>query len=296
MDDDENLDTPPTPPVATPPAVTPPPAPPVAAVPLVPPLAPAPVERPSSDDSQRRALLDDHKARAERKLLKRLFGTDDMVEVERIRSEQSQRLEQHQQMVSAEEQRKREQMSEVDRLNADVTRLTNENTELKAQLQRLKGDKVAAEQDAKIRSLAVAHIQPKWLKYAMNEFRDYVMSLSPEDQKKLDERRTTRWFAELAKREQVISLEQSTPAATPPAAPPATPPAPPASTTPAVPPLQRRPLLPAGARPAGAPPKPNAAPPVDPLAGKTPLPGKPNSMNRQELRDYAKREGLPYPG
>lgn len=226
--------------------------------------------------------------------MKKLFGTDDPAEVERIRAEQQQRLDQQQQMVVAEEERKRAQMSEVERLNADVARLTEENTQLKAKLQRVEGDKVAAQQDATIKGIAVNFIQPKWIKYAMNEFRDYVISLTLVEQKKVDERRTSKWFGDFAKREPLVALEAPKPAAPlapPPEAPPALAPGAPSA------PIVRRPPLAAGARPPGLQPKPNAAPPnSDPFAGYTPLPGKPNSMSKDMLRSYAKHHNLPYPG
>ncbi len=291
--DDETLD--PAPPAPAPPA---PPAPPVP--PAVPPAPPAPPPAPSGlPENERRALIADHSARAERKLLKKLFGTDDPAEVERLRTEQQARLDQHQQMVDAEATRKREQMSEVERLTNDVTRLTEENTQLKAKIQAFgicgpllnQGDKVAAQQDAHIKGIAINHISPRWLKYSMGEFRDYVLSLPVGEQKKLDERRIGKWFVEFAKKEPTVALE---PPKAPVVEPPAAPPAPPAPAPPAPP---QRQVLAAGARPPGAGTKPNVPPtPADPFAGKTPLPGKPNSMNKQELRDYAKANGLSYPG
>lgn len=268
-------------PLATPPAVV---APPVAPVP--PPVATPPV---GSAEADRRALIADHTARGASKALKKLFGTDDPAEIERIRAEQQAKLDEHAQMVAQQEAKKREQLTEVERLQTDIARLTEENTQLKAKLQKVEGDKVSAQQAAKINSLAINHISPKWLKYATNEFRDYVLSLTPAQQKILDDKRIAKWFADFAKQEPTCALE-------PPKAPePALPAAPPVAKPPA-PPAARPPLL-AGARPPGLGPKPNAPPASnDPFAGLTPLPGKPNSMNKDQLRAYAKANNLPYPG
>ena len=285
-DEDETLD--PTPPHDLPsaPPAPPPPAPAQAQPPALPTPVPAPPKRGLSEEE--RARIEDHKARALKKQLKDLFGTDDPAEVERIRNEYRSKAEKHDQLLQAEEQRKREQMTEVQRLQEDLQRVTSERDQLKAELDSLKREKVVMEQDAKIRSIAIRYVDPKFLKYSMQEFGEYVRSLADADRKRVDEKRTDLWFKNFARANENMALK--TVEAPSPAAPPTEQAKPPSPGTP--PPIPRR--LPAGAKPAGTPPKPNVPPPADPLAGKTPKPGLPNSMNKEELKIYAQRQGIRY--
>lgn len=280
------------------PVAAPAPAPAAAALPLPAPAgtpAPAPAPAPkSAPDIDRRALAADHQARGRSKLLKELYGTDDEAEVARIRAEQAKKLEEHSNLTTEAERKKREQMGEVERLTNDLTAMTAERDELKKKLEQVSADRKAYEQNAKIQGIAVQYVKPAYTKYAMQDFRDYALSLKVADQKALDERLTKVWFSRWAREHATMALEAATPTAQAPVAgeppAPATPPKPATSAAPpAVPPLRR--VLPAGSpKPAPKPAAPAAE--ADPLAGLTPKPGLPNSMNPQQLKIYAQRNNV----
>lgn len=288
-DDDETLD-PATGLPVTPPAA--PPAAPAAVPPAAPPAAPAapPVQTTAQRKAAEEATAKDIRAREKRKLLVEEYGTDDPDKIAEIKADRAKRLEEHQALVAKEEETKRAQMGEVERLTADVNRLTTENEQLKLKIKNLEQDQVASKQDAKIRSLAVKHIKPTKLKYAIIDFGEYVRSLTKADASKLDELRTENWFKKFARENPDMALE-ATPAAA-------------AKTEvvvdddagkpkPGTPPAVQRPtrVVPAGKPKPGAPVQTKVAVP-DPLAGKTPLPGKPNSMNKKELALHMQRQGL----
>lgn len=249
MPDDDDLNTPPLPPVHEPPPPAPaPPAPVVAAPPPPPPPAPEPAPRPSPD----RALRDDYKARGRKQVLRELFGTDDEEQVRQILVSNKDKLAQFEALRTQEEQRKRESMSEVERLTADVQRLTAENEQLKAQVESLKKDQVASQQDVRLRGIAGKFIRPNRVKFALTEFREYVLALTPTQRKLLDEKRTASWFQRFAKENPDLALEAEQPAPSLPAAQPPPAPSPPAPTPARV--------VPAGARLPARPPVPNAPP------------------------------------
>lgn len=290
-DDDETLD-----PATGLPAV--PPAVPPVVPPAVPPAAPpaAPPAPPVQTSAQRKAAEDatasDIRKREKKKLLVAEYGTDDEEEVARIKEQRRAESEEARTLKAKDEEAKRAQMGEVERLTADVTRLTSENEQLKLKIKNLEQDQVASKQDAKIRSLAVKHIKPNKLKYAIIDFGEYIRSLTKADAAKIDELRTENWFKKFARENPDMALGAAPPAA-----------AAAVDTAdlddegnpkpkPGTPPAVQRPtrVVPAGKpKPAPAPPKP-AVP--DPLAGKTPRPGFPNSMNKKELSIHMQRQGL----
>ncbi len=286
-DDDEVLDS-----SVPAPAPAPTPAPAPAALPApVPAPAPAPVAVKPTRTSEEATAADIRK-REKAKALKELYGTDDLDEIERIKEKRRVEAEELQNLKAKEEQTKREQMTEVQRLTDDVTRLTTENEQLKAKVKSLEIERVTNQQDAKIRSLAIKHIKPSKLKYALIDFGEYIRTLTKADAAKIDELRTENWFKRFARENPDMSLE-------------AAPPAPATKTDvvddpekkpepkPGTPPPVARPtrVVPAG-KPKPANPVPPTQSPPDPLAGKTPRPGLPNSMNKQELALHMKRQGL----
>jgi hypothetical protein len=297
MPDDEDLLDPNTPPVVTPPAAPLPPAPPVATAPTLPSPAPvpAPAPAPRRADPELQARIDDQAQRRVNKQLKALFGTDDPAEIERIRADQAKRLEEHQSLVEANEARKREQMGEVEKLTADLAAMTAERDQYKAQVEEMKKERITNEQNAKLTELAGKFIRPNRIKFALQEFRDYVLKLKVDDRKRINEVITSNWFKKYAADNPDLALESKPSVTTEPEpkAVPATPPAPAAKPGTPPPLLQRRTVPAGGTRPATTP---NTPPPADPLGGKTIKPGLPNSMTKEEVRAYAKSQGLPYPG
>ncbi len=292
-DDDDTLDPtsvydpgaapPAAPAVAQPPApVVAPPAPAAVVAPPAPPAAPA--RRSNALSDEEKARLNDHKDREKRRLLREEYGTDDEAEVARIRLERKKKLDEHDALVAAEAERKRSQMSEVEQLQAEVASLKSENEDLKRQLAETKKDVVAKEQDSRIQGIAIKHVRLDRVKYAKQEFREYVVKLTDVEKRRLNEVTIDKWFKKFATDNPDMAL--GAPAAPPPAATPPVPAAaPPAAPAAGAPPLRR--VLPAGgARPVV--PVPRQAAPADPFAGKTMKPGLPNSMTPKEVREYAK--------
>lgn len=269
------------------PAVPVVPAQPVATPAVVAPVVPTTAQRRSIEE----ATASDIRAREKKKLLREEYGTDDPDKVAEIKAERQARLDEHARLKETDEANKRAQLSEVERLTADVNRLTSENEKLAAKIKLLETDNVVSKQDAKIRSIAVQYIQPNKLKYAVIDFGEYVRSLTKADQAKMDEIRTTNWFKKFARENPDMALGATPPAvaakavvkdddAEPPKA--GTPPVVQRPTARVVPAGRPRPAVPVAAKPAVA----------DPLAGLTPRPGQPNSMNRQQLAQHMKNQGL----
>lgn len=264
--------------------------------PATPPAAPAPTPAPAPvaakpTRSTEEATAADIRKRERSKALRELYGTDDLDEIERIKEKRRIEAEELQNLKTKEEQTKRDQMTEVQRLTDDVQRLTTENDQLKAKIKTLEVERVTNQQDAKIRSLAIKHIKPSKLKYAIIDFGEYIRSLTKADAAKMDELRTENWFKKFARENPDMSLETAAPAPAKPEAKPESEPE--KEAKPGTPPAVQRPtrVVPAGKPKPAAPVAPTQQPP-DPLAGKTPRPGMPNSMNKQELSLHMKRQGL----
>ncbi len=284
-DDEEVLD-----PATSLPAVVPVTAPVVPVVPATPavvapvvPAVPTPAQRRTAEE----ATAADIRKREKNKLLREEYGTDDPDKIAEIKAERQARLDEHARLKETDEANKRAQLSEVERLTADVNRLTTENDQLKAKLKNLETEQVVSKQDAKIRSIAVQYILPSKMKYAVIDFGEYVRSLTKADQAKMDEIRTTNWFKKFARENPDMAL----PTGTAPVVAKATE-TKEVEPKPATPPVVQRPrVVPAG-RPAVKVATPATPPVVDELAGLTPKPGQKNSMNRTQLAVHMKRQGL----
>ncbi len=295
-DDDFNLDPSLTPPAAPPaPPVAAPPAAPVVTAPTLPSPAPAPAPTRSAPDPDLKARIDDQASRKVAKQLKAIFGTDDPAEIERLRAEQSAQTEELARLRNEAEARKREQMTEVDQLREDLLKVTTERDTLKAQLEELKKNELAAKQNEKLMQIGSKFIKPNRIKHALHDFREHILSLRADDRKRFNEKLTENWFKKysidnpdfalpLETKPAVSTTTTSTTAPDPVPAPKA-----PAAPS-AVPPLRPAPRLIGAPKPA---PKPNAGtPPADPFAGYDPRPGRPNSMPPEMFKAYKKANGI----
>jgi hypothetical protein len=184
------------------------------------------------------------------------------------------------------------ELADKEKKLAEMTELERAKTELeekKAEIARLQADHEATQttvlverQDRVTREIASRHVKAKALDYATFEFKRYLRSLPEERIEKMTERDLDRFFEKFTKENPEYSATAATPTTTDPKKPAAAP--------------ARRPIT------NGAPPvkkNPTATPDASNLQGengKTVLPGRKNSMSAAEVRAYAAKHGVKYPG
>ncbi len=292
-DDDElNLDPSalPSAPAPAPAAAPPVPAPtPAVAAPTLPSPAPAAPARPAKDPALE-ARITDQADRRVKKQLRTLFGTDDEEEIQRLVASHTETQSKLAQLQAEEDRRKRESMSETEQLRQDLQAVTAERDQLKAQLEDFKKNDLANKQNQKLTEFASAFIRPNRIRHALSDFREYVLGLKAEDRKRVNEQITKNWFKKYSIDNPDFALPPEKPATSANAETVEKPVEAPKPAAPAAP-TGLRPLRPIGApKPA---PKPNTGlPPADPFAGFDPRPGRPNSMSKEMLKDYAKAQGI----
>lgn len=193
-------------------------------------------------------------------------------------------------LEAAEEKRKRESMTREQQLAADLEAEKKRATLLETEMRELRETSVSSSQEQVVERASRKHIDPEMYAYARIEFINHVNELAktnPKELEALDERATEKFFRELAKRKPRLALD-TTPAPKDKDAPAGKPPvaAPPAR------PVVRQPLSTGPAPRVGAPPPVPKTGKPDVVNGKTPRPGQPNSMSRQELKQHLAAQGL----
>jgi hypothetical protein len=194
---------------------------------------------------------------------KERYGTDDEEEVERMIAEAKT-------LREANEAKKREEMTELERLRAD---LKAEEQRRKAAEQKsldLERRRRYDRQDVAVVRIATQHVDPELTEDAALLFARHLRTLSKDEVKKMSKKDVEAWFKDLVKRKPAWA-----PAA-----------APPTGETEGDKPRARQPIT-TGTPPTGQPQPTPAA-----LAGKTPRPGQPNSMTKQEMEEYKRSRGL----
>lgn len=184
-----------------------------------------------------------------------------------------------QKLKDEQEKAKREKLSREEQLNADLEAERAKRAKAEQDLQAARQTSTYAQQDALITQIAIRHVDPTSrvkVSAAKVAFSDYVQTLSKDQRARLSEAAIDRWFRRFVRQEPDFAPKA-------PVAP--TSAAPAASTTPV-----RKPIS------SPTPPRPPApgAQPKDPTIGangKTTLPGRPNSMNRKELREHLAKIG-----
>lgn len=260
------------PPVATAPQpAAPPPAPAVA------PPAPA---APSKEEEEKRAS--DIRAREHKKAMKAAYGTDDPAEIERIQKQREQDAADLARLRGAEQKAQRDNMTEVQRLQTDLDAANRKVAELEAQIESLKSQAMNAKQQSEIAGrMMQLGFDPDQRKQrmVMRELGDHVKSLTKTQLAVFGKTGgVDKWLKEFLKENPSFARPTAPAPAAPPKAPvTATPPKP----APRVPAGPRQPVPPAA--------RPPTATDTDPLAGKTVLPGRPNSMTPEELRQHRAR-------
>lgn len=265
---------PPAPPADPPKPPAPPPAPPA------PPPASVPGDPPPVVDAgetvTRSAMLErvDRARKTERETAKKEqdaffmehYGTTDRAEVAKMRAD-AKKLEE------AAEKRKREEMTEIDRHRADLAKERKLREVAEAESAKLRRRYAHDRQDARIKGIATDHVSDGSADFATWKFAKYVSELGEEQVKAMDEKAVAKWFVTFVKDNPSHARAPGDPGKRKPAT--------------------RKPLT-TGPAPGGKPPPTPSGGGTGNLAGKTPRPGQPNSMNRGELRQHLKQKGLNY--
>lgn len=244
----------------------------------------------------------DKAAAEERRRLFAELGIDDPARFKETRERTQKELAD---LRAAEEKRQREAMTEQERLRKDLEAAHARIAELEAERDQLVTTTQRKEQDEQLTGIALRYINPKHAGYAVRHaFREYVLGLTPAEVTKLGQSKgdIERWFRRFARDnpELAASSQDSEKAAADAkaaeaaraqaAAAPA-----PAPARPRVVVQQRK--ITNGTPPKGAPapavPAAGAGSPA--LAGKDPRPGRPNSMTRAEVKQWAASQGVRMP-
>lgn len=189
------------------------------------------------------------------------YGTDVPEKIEEWHAQQKA-------LAEAEEKRKREAMSEREKLQADLEAERKATAQYKQQLEEAKRQAAFEKQNSAIRSLASNHVDSRYVDAAMVMLARHVRSLPPNEKKSFGPKQTERWFVQFVKDQPAFGKEQEK--------------------------AKRREPVTTGASPAEmgqTQPKPLAS--AD-AAGKTLAPGHPNSMSDKEARDYMRKMGWQY--
>lgn len=197
-----------------------------------------------------------------------------------------------------EEAGKRAQMSELQRVQADLDAERKAREAAEAKARDLEEVAIAHEQEAAVRGAALRHVDPEMYDYARTDFQRHIRELERRDPKKLaamSEDDIEKFFKDLVKKKPRLAplpaAEQTAEAKKPAAsARPGTPPPAAARPAPRASTLARRPA--AGSPPLRQPPAPPAKP-ANPGGsnGKTVKPGLPNSMSSEELKAHLRQQG-----
>lgn len=190
------------------------------------------------------------------------FGTTDRKEIAAIRDASKK-------LAADAEERKRAEMTEIDRHKADIKRAHLERDDWKTKYHNLEKRQAFSEQDVKLKSIASQSIAATSVEYATWQFAKHVSVLDDNALKTFGEPETKKWFADFAKKN-----PQHAPDPTDPKKPPT-----------------KKPVT-TGVAPRGKPAPTRGARGAVDITGKTPRPGQPNSMNKAELRAYLKSKDL----
>jgi hypothetical protein len=187
------------------------------------------------------------------------YGTDDQEEIAKWHAEKAKLSEEA-------EKRKRDEMTEVERHRADLARSEQATLEWKQKYQQARRAAAYERQNSTIKTIASAHVDPRYVESAVVMLARHVKMLSPDKKKSFGKPEVTKWFTEFVKEQPAFGKEQPKPRE-----------------------VKQEPVT-TGASPAetAAQPKPIASAVA---AGKTLSPGKPNSMSPEEVTKWKQSKG-----
>lgn len=213
---------------------------------------------------------------AERKKVLADLGVDDPAAFKTAREKEQAELAT---LRKSAEERQRAEMTEIEKHKLDLAKAEQQRDEARAELAQERVQRDVVQREQKLGALASNYIDQRFVKVARVEFAEYVRGLAPKLQEKLTDGDIARWFTAWAKKH-------------------------PQFTTTAPPAGEKKSDTTKRTITNGAPPRrvtpPNgeAKPGGDQpgyYKGKRVKAGFPDSMNRVELREYAKANNLPMP-
>lgn len=208
--------------------------------------------------SDMRARLD----RARSAELKELFGTDDRAAIK-------QRLQQIADLERQAEEQKRAQMTEQQRLQADLAKAQAERDRYRSELVMAQEREVVRQQGSFVEGIASRHVNSAALEEASLAFARHVSKTDPKVVARWTEKEVDAWFKGYVDRKPFMAKG--------------------ATSQQQQPPPRRVERRAAGA--ASPPPRPSAPSGSAGAGGKTIRPGQPNSMTREEARAEARGRG-----
>jgi len=209
------------------------------------------------------------------------LGIKDLAAFKTQRQQEAAELER---LKKAEEEQKRAQMSEVERLTTDLKTAQEALAAAQQRIAELENAQVAQEQGAIVRRAASKYVDESAVDLAEYHFKQHVRQIEKDDPKQLEtmgERDVERWMQKWVEKRPKFAITDTSTRET------KTEPKPPIA--PAKKPEVRRPIgKPGVTRPAPAP------APIAPgtVNGKDVRPGRANSMNKAELDAHLKSQGL----
>lgn len=243
--------------------LTPPPGPSTAtpATPAQPAATATPAAPGAAPAAPRRVTMaeDDFKgrlARAKRQALADLLGTDD---AEAIKA----KLARAEALEKEADERKRAEMSEVERLQHDLARQRQVALRAQAEARALREQQEIREQQRAVETIAARHVAGKFVGMASRELREHLRSLDPKAVDGWTEKDIAKWFQAFAAKQPEIAASARTRTK-----------APIGASTQAPRPATDLPSSTAGTN-----------------GGKTFRPGQSNSMTRAEARESARKLG-----
>lgn len=193
-----------------------------------------------------------------RKWLKDTFGTDSDEEIE-------QKLQTWKEMEQEREEQKRAQMSELERAKSDLEKERKARERAESERDKLQSTYLYEKQDNVVTHLASPHVNPKYMRFAKQQFAAHLKELGQERVSKMTEKDIANWFKKDFTKEfpELAASRDDGDKPKP----------------------KQKPL--SNGTPPTTKPKPNAS-----NAGKTAKPGKANSMTKKELKEHLKSKGL----
>jgi len=201
-------------------------------------------------------------ARAPKKTLKEIFGTDDREAILAQKAE-------FEKMVSEKEKTRRAQLDELEREREDRKKAEERATKLERQLAKRDRDEQAAAAARELTDSATKVISSSYAEYALADFKKHINTKSDEEIDAMSQDDIDKFFTDWVEKR-------------------------PETKRGGAPKSEEKKPVQKVAISNGAPPGNRPSPPKsgeDALNGKTPRPGQPNSMNAAELAEYKRRTG-----
>lgn len=200
--------------------------------------------------------------RASKRALEEAFGTTDVASIKK-------KLARAAELESKQEEATRAQMSELERLRADLKAKDEKLTEASTQLETIRSEREFERTDSVVMTTATKYVDPKYAGVAAIQFGQYVRDeLDDKEAKAMTTKDMAAWFEEYAKENPALAVK--------------------APKAPKEEPAARREPLNNGA------PERKPSPRPDAQGSKTAKLGQANSMTSEEWAAYKKQHGISY--